>query len=160
MAHQFKHPHPSKAPSLCAWPPNPALLKIHLIARAVLVPTSIIGLSLLFVVGVQGGKASPYVGGSFLAVSLFFTSAFMIWNCINLGRAKRSRRDRETSARKPGIKCLAFVTSMDALGVLAFLGAYIPIMIDSHQETWVDWDQEPSYYMTYAYGSVAILIAL
>lgn len=161
MAHQQSAP----SPSLCSWPPSPSLLQLHLLARGVLVLNNIIGLSLLFAVGTDGygDEPSAIVGGSFLTTSLAVTPLVMLWNRKLLKRVRKQNgpyqqlSDGDDQMPRIKVKALKLVTSLDALGAVAFFSVFFPCILEASNPEW--WRSDSQYFVTYSYGTVALLVA-
>lgn len=159
--------HSAPPPSLFSWPPNPALLSLHLLARGIVILTDMIGFSVLFAAGFAwevADRTSAIVGGSFLLAAMIITPFMMLWNARVLKRAKKmhhkqqQKQDGDKSPPKWGTKALKFITCLDGLGALIFLIVFFPVIVGAGAGgRW--WDTGASTRIMYTYGSVSCLCA-
>lgn len=148
-----------------SWPPSPGLLQVQLSARALVLLTDVIGLSLLFAVGSENGDAPAFVSASFLTTSLTITPLIMLWNKQLLRRVRKLRhkqsqfQDADKSAPRFKTKFLRFSTFLEGFGAIAFFAVFFPaIHSAAGGDNW--WWSSASARVTYAYGTVSILCAL
>ena len=131
------------ARSLFSWPPSPALTIVQIVGRSGLLLNNVVGVALCFAAGANtySGHASFYVGGSFAVVSLLLVSIILIWN-IRMLRNSSSRdmqgyerlesNEMDGSGRQASrLGMLMFATSIDILGLLAFLLVFPFTVVDA-----------------------------